>query len=826
MLCMTVTPGVTATGALVAWWKLNSSGGSAAADSAGSNTGTLINGASWAPGGILGGNAVSVGDSAFNGSGGGVTFPINLPASFTLYFWSKANDYFGSSYTGPDNNVLFGGETYLTNGFRSGFTAAGVFIFWTSESGGDLTLSDTTAAPAGTWQQYAITYSGGAGSLYRNGTLVSSASGAYVTGTTGMGLASEIGGVRQFYGLVDQVRLYNYPLSPSAITALYNSDLGSTSTPTATATPPVRSALNPTNLTATAISSGQINLAWSPPSGTVTGYQIWRQGVLIATTNTSATTYDDSVIAPSTTWSYQVAGIIGGSATSLSNSASATTFAVAPHSMPSFSCPGGAVVLNSGQDIHAIISGAPAGTTFCFSAGTYRAASTSYSNLIEPLPNDVFIGGPGVDLKGSIVVSSWTQPSGSYYQSNSGLPVDSSAYNNSNCQSGYPLCGQTQDLYFNGTPLMPVTSLSALQSAGSGYWYFDTSSGTAYVMQNPSGNTLELSVQQSAIDADNSNPSTGQSGVPNVTFEGFIVEQFATPEQYAAIGHQTWQQQNTSNWTIEYNETRYNHYKGINAGDGSTVIGNWSHDNGDAGGACGNNNCTVENNEFSHNGYAGYNCQFECGGSKNVTSNSTYEGNYFHDNYGSGNQAAPGLWLDINSYNNLVQSNNMSNNSGSGLFYEISCNGLIQYNLLSGNGSVSGGWVWNSAITLSTSSSTTVNGNVISNQHTGYGLAVAEQNRGNGGFGPSGQCYPGTTMLARNNAFSNNIVTLNGPGQNAAAVAQDNGDSGVFSGNNTFTADTYNGLANTADPFVWENGNISSSQWRGFGNDVNGAFNQ
>ena len=161
--------------------------------------------------------------------------------------------------------------------------------------------------------------------------------------------------------------------------------------------------------------------------------------------------------------------------------------------------------------------------------------------------------------------------------------MDFSAYNDSNCQSAYPLCGQTQDLYFNGTPLLPVASLPALQTAGSGHWYFDTSTGTAYIMQNPSGNTLELSVQQSAIDADNINPSTGQSGIPGVTFEGFIAEQFATPQQFAAIGHQVWQQANASNWTIGYNEARFNHYKGINAGNGSIVIGNWAHDNGDAG---------------------------------------------------------------------------------------------------------------------------------------------------------------------------------------------------------------------------------------------------
>ena len=173
-------------------------------------------------------NAVSVGDSAFDDNGGSVSFPINLPPSFTLYFWSKPTAYGKQSgRSGAHNNVILGGEVYLTNGFRSGFTPAGLFSFWTTQSGGTLTLNDTTDVPTGTWVQYAITYSSGIGTLYRNGSLVTSASGTYVPGTTGMGLDSGIsGGIDQFYGLVDQVRLYNYALSGSAITALYNSDVG------------------------------------------------------------------------------------------------------------------------------------------------------------------------------------------------------------------------------------------------------------------------------------------------------------------------------------------------------------------------------------------------------------------------------------------------------------------------------------------------------------------------------------------------------------------------------------------------------------------------
>jgi concanavalin A-like lectin/glucanase superfamily protein/parallel beta helix pectate lyase-like protein len=216
----------TPTPARISWWKLNSSGGITAIDSAGSSPGTLNHAATWVTGGILGRNAVSVGDRTFDNNGGRVSFPINLPPSFTLYFWSKATAYGAKlDASGAYNNLILGGEVYLTNGFRAGFTPAGLFSFWTSQSGGTLTLSDTTDAPSRTWEQYAITYSAGIGRLYRNGALGASGSGTYVPGTTGMGIDSGVGGVAQFYGLVDQVRLYNFALSGTAITDLYNSDV-------------------------------------------------------------------------------------------------------------------------------------------------------------------------------------------------------------------------------------------------------------------------------------------------------------------------------------------------------------------------------------------------------------------------------------------------------------------------------------------------------------------------------------------------------------------------------------------------------------------------
>jgi hypothetical protein len=166
---------------------------------------------------------VSVGNNAFDG-GGAVSLPTNLPPAFTLAFWVKPNGFGGTiGGGGAYNNVLFGGDQYLTSGFRSGFTSAGVFSFWTTESGGTLTLNDTTAVSTGAWNWFAVTYSGGSAKLYRNGALVASASGTYVAGTTTMGIDTGTGGVDFYWGSVDDTRMYNSALSSAAILALYQS---------------------------------------------------------------------------------------------------------------------------------------------------------------------------------------------------------------------------------------------------------------------------------------------------------------------------------------------------------------------------------------------------------------------------------------------------------------------------------------------------------------------------------------------------------------------------------------------------------------------------
>ena len=259
------------------WWQFNDGAGPVAADSADSAPGALSGSASWVAG-VDEQYAIAVGTSSYNG-GAAVAFPTTLPTTFTFTFWVNPTSYTNALGGGDaDNNVLFGGDEYATNGFRSGFTSTGIFSFWTTESGGTLSLNDTASISPGVWTWFAVTYSNNSANLYRNGALVATSSGTYIPSTTNLGLDVDVSGVDFYWGSVDDTRIYNTVLSASQILSLYQSIARtptptpsptsssaptSTSTPTASVTPAPGPTPSPTS------TSGPISTPTPTPTATL-----------------------------------------------------------------------------------------------------------------------------------------------------------------------------------------------------------------------------------------------------------------------------------------------------------------------------------------------------------------------------------------------------------------------------------------------------------------------------------------------------------------------------------------------------------------------------
>ena len=88
---------------------------------------------------------------------------------------------------------------------------------------------------------------------------------------------------------------------------------------------PVGPPAAPTDLTATAVSSSQINLVWTDNANNETGFEIERDSVPIDTVVANVTSYSDTGLDPSMTYTYRVCAYNDAGDSDYSNTASATT---------------------------------------------------------------------------------------------------------------------------------------------------------------------------------------------------------------------------------------------------------------------------------------------------------------------------------------------------------------------------------------------------------------------------------------------------------------------------------------------------------------------
>src|SRR3989338_8681951 len=153
----------------------------------------------------------------------------------------------------------------------------------------------------------------------------------YLPSSSSLGFRLAYTGSAKWYSYTYGVMPTTYSTAPTAGTYHWSfyATLNTSTSPDTTAP------TTPTNLSATAVSSSQINLSWTASTDNVgvTGYNVYRNGTQIA--SVAATSYNDTGLVASTAYSYTVSAYDAAGYSSVqSASASATTQAVSTDITP------------------------------------------------------------------------------------------------------------------------------------------------------------------------------------------------------------------------------------------------------------------------------------------------------------------------------------------------------------------------------------------------------------------------------------------------------------------------------------------------------------
>lgn len=432
------------------------------------------------------------------------------------------------------------------------------------------------------------------------------------------------------------------------------------------------------------------------------------------------------------------------------------------------------VTLSPGANIQAAVDANPENTQFLLQPGTYRLQS------VQPKTGDSFVGQNKPLLSGAQILTNFVR-SGNLWVAGG---QTQHGQTNGFCDSEHPMCAYPEDLYFDSVPLLHVASLAQVVS---GAWYFDYAANNIYFFDNPAGHVVEASVTRSAF----------SGSANNVMISGLIIEKYAVPAQFGAIGDQY----PGNNWTVTSNEVRLVHGAGISLANGSQATLNYVHDNGQKGIGGTGTNILIQGNLVAFNNWAGFDPSWEAGGMKfAATTNLVVRGNTVHDNVG------PGLWTDIGSINTLYENNVVAHNTnGPGIQDEISYSAVIRNNTVYNNSIPQPGWLWGSQIMIQNSQNDQVYGNIVQTPATGgNAIGIIQQNRGSGTYGP---------YLAQNNSVHNNTVSfMNGWGA-SGTIADYNVAGLIQSGNNTFDYNAYHVLNDYGYNWSWGYGGL---QWNVF----------
>ena len=346
----------------------------------------------------------------------------------------------------------------------------------------------------------------------------------------------------------------------------------------------------------------------------------------------------------------------------------------------------------------------------------------------------------------------------------------------------------------------------------------------ALVAANPEGTSFLIKAgvhRRQSVVPKNKNVFVGESGAiltgedvterafwgsaNDVVIRGLVIEHYAPPVSRGALAAKDYPAPCSQNWLVEYNEIRYNATGGLTICHGIKVIGNYIHHNGQWGIAGPGDNVLIEDNEIAFNNTAGFDSNWEAGGTKFVgTVDLTVRHNYVHDNLG------PGLWTDGNNINTIYEDNLVVDNRGPGIFHEISYDAVIRDNTVEGNGWGAEAAPNGPGILIFSSPNVEVYGNVLTGNTNGI-IGKHDERSGTLLHGP---------WELRDLYVHDNVIMSSGQ----TGVFDLSGTGLVYtSWNNRFQGNTYR-LGSGSRYYFWEGEERTTQEWVAYGHDTSGTW--
>lgn len=367
-----------------------------------------------------------------------------------------------------------------------------------------------------------------------------------------------------------------------------------------------------------------------------------------------------------------------------------------------FYVPEGDLLVPVGSLTQTLLDSRPEGTRFVLAAGIHRLTGP-----LTPRPRQQLLGHYGAVLSGAKPLIRWVASGGAWYidGQTQRLPVKDAGRDV--CVDG-ALCHAAEDVFVDDVSLRQVATRAELRP---GSFWFDTATDRIYLGEDPSGRRVETTAVPYAL-----------VGAREVVLRNLVIEKFGNPFQSGAVSGE--------DLSILNCRVRLNHGGGVFS-YGGELRRNVIEHNGQIGLGGGGTGQTVEDNEISFNNTQGFDPGWEAGGTKFAfTTDLVVRGNWVHSNQGNG------LWTDIDNIGTLYEDNLVEDNTGIGIFHEISYRAVIRNNVVRRNGTRSATFNGRVGINITNSPDVQVLGNTVEDNAGGPILAVQDTRGSNGRHGP------------------------------------------------------------------------------------------